>query len=395
MNFKYTTSIKLIRKLQKRIKIIQGGSSAGKTIAILAILIDKALRTDNIRISVVSENMPHLKRGAMRDFINILKATNRYNDNSWNKSESIYRFINGSYIEFFGADEDSKLRGARRDILYINECNNIKFDSYLALQIRTELDIYLDYNPVKAFWVHTELLNEDNVDFLILNYTHNEALPDSVKEDLLRNIKKAETSDYWKNWVNVYVKGTLGSLEGVIYSNWQLISRLPDEAKLLGIGLDFGYTNDPSAVVAVYKYDDKIVLRELIYQTGLSNSDIYNILKQHINAKQLSEIPVICDSSEPKSIAELRRLGLKAKGVVKGKDSIKYGISLVQEYDMLITATSKNLITELEQYSWLKQDGKYTNIPEDKNNHFMDAMRYFFMEELTKAKKEYVIPFIL
>ena len=173
---KRTTAINKILKLKKRVKIIQGGTSAGKTFGILPILIDKATRTPRLEISIVAESIPHLRRGALKDFLNIMKWTNRFFDSRYNKSLLRYEFANGSYIEFFSADDSSKLRGARRDILYINECNNVAFNSYNELSIRTKSDIYLDFNPANEFWVHTELKDEVDSDFLILTYKDNEAL---------------------------------------------------------------------------------------------------------------------------------------------------------------------------------------------------------------------------
>lgn len=387
MKFRYTTSIKKIRALKRKKKVIQGGSSAGKTIAILAILIDKCTKSPNLSVSVVSENIPHLKRGAMRDFIKLLKITNRYINKHWNRSQSIYKFSNGSYVEFFGADNDSKLRGARRDILYLNECNNVSFEAYTQLSIRTNNEIYLDYNPVRKFWVHNELLGQSDVDFLKLNYKDNEGLPQSIVDELENAKLKAKTSDYWKNWCSVYVDGNLGSLEGVIYNNWKIINNIPSESEFLGLGLDFGFTNDPTAIVAVYKYNSKLILEELAYKTNLLNSDIAKIIKQYASSRNWgSNFKVVCDSSEPKSIAELKKYGIKAYGVTKGKDSIMYGISLVQEFELLIDSNSKNLINELESYSWIKKNDKQINVPEDKNNHIADAFRYFIMDNFSKKK---------
>ena len=385
--FKYTTAISKILALKNRLRIIQGGSSAGKTIAILAILIDKCCKEPNLSVSIVSENLPHLKRGAIRDFINILKMTNRYFDEHWNRSQHTYKFGNGSFIEFFSADQDSKLRGARRDVLYINECNNITFEAYSQLAIRTRKLIYLDFNPVKRFWVHQELLSEKGTDFIKLNYKDNEGLDQSVIDELEKAIMKADSSPYWKNFCNVYVWGKLGSLEGVIYSNWKYCVDDYSDAELVGVGLDFGFTNDPTAAIAVYKFNGKFVLEEIIFQTGLLNSDIARLLKQAAEIRGWGKsYLVVCDSSEPKSIAELKKSGLKAVGVKKGKDSILYGIGLVQEYEFLVEKSSINLIKELESYSWVRKGGKTINVPEDKNNHIMDAWRYLIMEKYSKRK---------
>jgi len=175
-----TTAARKINSLKKRIKIIQGGTSASKTFSTLFILINKAMFYDNLEISVVAESIPHLRRGAVRDFLKIMKWGNRYTETSFNKSYLKYEFQNGSFIEFFSADDASKLRGARRDILYINECNNVSFQAYNELSIRTKKEIYLDFNPSNEFWVHNELKGEDDADFIILTYKDNEALDKGI-----------------------------------------------------------------------------------------------------------------------------------------------------------------------------------------------------------------------
>jgi phage terminase large subunit len=382
-NFRYTTAIRKIRGMKKRIKVIPGGSSAGKTIAILMILIDKAIKTPNLSISVVSENIPHLKRGAIRDFLKIMKGTNRFISPNWNISNSIYTFTNGSYIEFFGADNDGKLRGARRDILYVNEANGIDYEAYLQLAIRTTGDIYLDYNPSNKFWVNNELSNDDNVEFLTLTYKDNEALSIEIVKQLESYRDKASTSTYWDNWVKVYLDGEIGSVEGTIYQDYKIIDTIPDEAKLLGYGLDFGYSTDPAALIGIYKYNDELIVDELIYQTGLLNSELSNMMKQN---KISGEI--FADSAEPKSIAELKRMGHQIKPVEKGRDSINYGIQILQQQTMSITKRSNNLLNELSKYMWKKnKDGGYDNTPIDAYNHGLDALRYVAMMKLG-ARKE-------
>ena len=296
-----TTAINKIIKLKKRIKIIQGGTSAGKTFGILPILIHKAADTPNIEISVVAESIPHLRRGALKDFLNIMKWTGRYFEQRFNKSLLRYEFANGSYIEFFSADDSSKLRGARRDILYINECNNVDFNSYNELAIRTKQEIYLDFNPANEFWVHTELKDEGDSDFLILTYRDNEALDQRIVKEIEKNKLKAKTSSYWENWWRVYGEGLVGMLEGVVFSNWKVIDKIPDEARLLGYGVDFGYSVDPSSIIEVYNYNGERILNEICYETGLVNTDIAKKLQKNVIA--------YADSSEPKSIEEIRRTG--------------------------------------------------------------------------------------
>ena len=370
-----TTAIRKIEALKKRIKIIQGGTSAGKTYGILPILITKAATYPKTEISVVAETIPHLRRGALKDFLRIMKDTGRYFDERFNKSLLRYEFANGSYIEFFSADDSSKLRGARRDVLYINECNNVTFESYNELAIRTKKAIYLDFNPANEFWVHTELKDEQDSDFLILTYKDNEALDNSIVQQIEKNRLKAETSAYWANWWRVYGLGEIGMLEGVIFSNWKTIDVLPKEANLIGIGLDFGYTNDPSAIIEIYNYNGTRIINELKYQTGMLNSDIANALPKHV--------PVYADSSEPKSIEEIKRYGITIKGVTKGKDSINYGIDVMQRNEYLVTSNSTNLIKELRAYCWdTDKQGTRLNKPIDTNNHAIDALRYHEMETL-------------
>jgi phage terminase large subunit len=370
-----TTAINKIEALKKRVKIIQGGTSAGKTYGIIPILITKASTYANQEISIVAESIPHLRRGALKDFLRIMKSTNRFYEQRFNKSLLRYEFANGSVIEFFSADDSSKLRGARRDILYINECNNVNFESYNELSIRTKKEVYLDFNPANEFWVHTELKGETDSDFLILTYKDNEALDERIVKEIEKNRDKAVTSAYWANWWRVYGLGEIGMLEGVIFSNWKIINTIPTEAKLVGIGLDFGYTNDPTAIIEVYNYNGQRIVNELKYQTGMLNSDI---------AKELPKnVVVYADSSEPKSIDEIRRYGITIKGVTKGKDSINYGIDVMQQQEYLVTSQSTNLIKELRAYCW-DQDktGKQLNKPQGKQDHGIDALRYHEMETL-------------
>jgi len=304
-----------------------------------------------------------------------MKWTNRYIDASFNKSLLRYEFGNGSYMEFFSADDSSKLRGARRDILYINECNNIEFESYNELSIRTKKEVYLDFNPANEFWVHTELKDELDTDFIILTYKDNEALDEAIVAQIEKNRLKATTSSYWANWWRVYGLGEIGMLEGVIFSNWKLIDTIPVEAKLLGYGLDFGYTNDPTTIIEVYNYNGKRILNEICYQTGMVNSDVAKKLESNVIA--------YADSSEPKSIEEIKRQGKTIKGVTKGQDSINFGIQIMQGQEYLVTSSSINLIKELRAYCWdSDKTGKRLNKPAGGNDHAIDAVRYHEMETL-------------
>lgn len=378
--FQRTTAQAKIAKLRKRVRIVQGGTSSSKTFSILPLLITHAMQTPYTEISVVSESIPHLKRGAVKDFVNIMVMTGNYRDAQFNKSDLKYKFLNGSFIEFFSADQPDKLRGARRHVLFVNECNNIDFESYNQLAIRTRDFIYLDYNPTQEFWAHTELINDSDSDFVILTYKDNEALDAAIVKEIEKAKEKAKTSKYWENWWRVYGLGQVGSLDGVIFSNWSQIDQLPRDAKLIGYGMDFGFTNDPTTLVGVYQFNDGLIINEKIYRQGMLNSDIIREMNQ-LGVSKTDKI--YADSAEPKSIEEIYRSGFNIKPVLKGQDSIKFGIQILQEHKLFVTKESTNLIKELRSYTWDKdKTGKSLNNPIDDFNHAIDAMRYLAMMEL-------------
>jgi phage terminase large subunit len=381
--FQTTTAIRKLAKLDKRIKVVRGGTSAGKTFGILPILASKAAKYPGMEISVVSESVPHLRRGALKDFLKIMVETQRYKDYQFNKSTLKYTFENGSYIEFFSADQPDRLRGARRTTLYVNECNNISFDAYYQLAIRTSGDIWLDYNPVATFWVDNEIIGQPDVDFITLTYKDNEALPDTIVTEIESANEKAKTSSYWANWWKVYGLGQIGSLEGVCIPDWKETERLPEEARLLCHGLDFGYTNDPTSLVSLYKYNNSYIFDEVIYQKKLLNSDISDLLNTH----DITGV-IYADSAEPKSIAELNHYRHQVLPVSKGRDSIVYGINLINQNEILVTSRSKNLIKELSNYIWMKdKEGNTLNKPIDAFNHAIDAARYALTSQLENPNR--------
>jgi len=377
---KETTAQVKISNLNKRIRIVQGGTSSSKTFSIIPLLIDYAYKNPNSEISVVAETIPQIRRGALKDFLKIMDWIGFYNDAQFNKSTLKYTFKNKSYIEFFSADQPNKLRGARRDVLFINEANNVNFEAYHQLAIRTKNFIYLDFNPSSEFWVHTELSNDKDSDLIILTYKDNEALDEALVKEIEKAKEKAETSSYWANWWKVYGLGQIGSLEGVVFDNWKQVNSIPNDAKLLGYSMDFGFTNDPTTLMAIYKMDNELYIDELLYRTNMTNNDIGNFMKS-INIVRPYDI--VADSAEPKSIEELRRQGFNIQPASKGADSIKIGIDILKRYQMNITKQSTNTIKELRAYQWEKdRDGKLTGKPIDHSNHAIDAIRYFALNKL-------------
>lgn len=367
MKYQATTALKKIQGLKKRVKIIQGGSSAGKTIAILLIFINKAQSRSGYLSSVVSETMPHLKRGAIRDFLNIMEGHGYFKENCWNRTDFTYTFETGSKIEFFSADSSDKVRGPRRNgDLFMNECNNISYDTYTQLAIRTEGEIYLDYNPVAEFWVHDEIIPKLEHDFLIVTYKDNEGLPEQIVKEIE---SRRDNKTFWK----VFGLGELGDSEGKIYTEWNILDEVPHQGRLVARGLDFGYSNDPTAIVDIYYQDGGYIWDETCYQKGLSNKQIADLVQ---NLPQ-PQVMLVCDSAEPKSIDELKNYGLNVVSAEKGADSVNNGIQLVQGQRMSLTKRSINLIKEYRNYLWLiDKDGKITNIPSPIWNHGMDGGRY-------------------
>jgi phage terminase large subunit len=369
-----TTAFDKINNLNKRIRGIAGGTSASKTISILLWLIDASQSYQgNLTSSVVSESMPHLKRGAIRDFINIMQAHDYFDKNRWNKTDFIYDFSDQrgkKILEFFSADQPGKVRGPRRDILFINEANNISYETFTQLEIRTRKIIWLDWNPVSEFWFYDgeegerAVKDRDDCDFLVLTYKDNEALD-------LASVKTIEARRYNKNWFRVYGEGLLGEAEGRIYTGWEIIDQVPEEARLDSYGLDFGYTNDPTACDAVYYWNGAWVIDQIIHRKGLSNKQIADLLT--IQPRGL----VIADSAEPKSIDEIKSYGIHITPSIKGKDSVLQGIQYVQGQKVFITKRSVDTIKEYRNYLWMTdKEGRIINEPSPIWNHHMDAIRY-------------------
>lgn len=394
--FVRTRAINKLRRMKKRVRVVPGGTSAGKTYGILPVLIDRATKTELLEISVVSETMPHLKRGAIKDFKKIMKQTGRWSHKHWHETDKKYTFHNGSYIEFFSADNEDRVRGPRRNILYLNEANNVKWETYYQMAIRTDEEIYLDYNPTAEFWVHKELIGQPNVEVLTLTYKDNDALSQNIIDELEGNLYKAYhdpfgdhsdpaniKSKYWENWCRVYLYGQLGMLSGVVYSTWDQINTVPPGAQLMGYGLDFGYTNDPTVLMACYKHNGKLYFDQVVYQTGLKSRDLANLMK---SANVRKDYPIYCDPSSPKIRDEINDYGYSVISANGGPDSVNFGISLLQQDKFFVTQRSVDVVKELRSYVWQEdKTGKKINKPIDAFNHAMDAMRYFALMMVSKV----------
>lgn len=372
--YQKTTATTKLLSLNKRIRGVAGGTSASKTVSILLLLIDYVQSVKKpVTISIVSESMPHLKRGAIRDFLNIMQEHKYFKDAKWNKTDFIYDFSdtrNKKIIEFFSADQPGKVRGPRRDILFINEANNINYETFTQLEIRTKDTIWLDWNPVSEFWFYVGENNEPGVkdredcDFIILTYKDNEALDPSI-------IQTIEARKNNKNWWKVYGEGLLGDAEGRIYKGWNMLDEVPDDARLKRKGLDFGYTNDPSALLDIYIWNNAFVWDELIYRKGMSNKDIADVIKMGTDAL------VIADSAEPKSIDEIASYGVSILPAQKGPGSVLQGIQYVQDQTIYVTKRSLNVWREYRNYLWLTdKEGKVINEPQGFMDHTLSAGRY-------------------
>lgn len=366
MPYAITKATDKLAKLNKRIRAVPGGSSAGKTIGIIQVLIDLAQTDKKPTItSIVSESLPHLKRGAMRDFLDILQQHNYFKDANWNRSDFTYTFETGSKVEFFSVDQPSKVRGPRRDRLFINEANNIPLETFEQLEIRTREFVFLDWNPTNEFWYYTDIKGKrEDVDELTLTYLDNEGLEQAIRDSIESRKNRA-------GWWKVYGLGQLGEVEGKIYTGWQIIDEVPFGARLERYGLDFGYTNDPSVIVAVYYFNGGYIIDEILFAKGMSNKQLAdNIL---IQPKAL----VIADSAEPKSIDEIRGYGINIQPASKGQGTVLQGIQAVQSQSVSLTKRSVNVIKEYRNYLWLvDKNGSIINEPEHTFSHSMDAIRY-------------------
>lgn len=378
--------------MKARKKVVQGSTSAGKTYGIIPVLIDRAAKSDRLKITVVAETLPAVKEGALDIFKTVMQDTFRWAESRWNATSLTYTFANGSRIQFKSFDSEGKAKASgKRDILFINEANHVDYKIADALMIRTTKEVWIDYNPDEEFWAHKEVLLEPNSEFLQLTYLDNEACPKETIEDLEIKMRKAFwnpnhlwddkingkdnpniKNHYWANWCRVYVRGDVGTMEGTILQNWKQVNSIPPNAELLGYGTDFGKGGaDPTTTTAIYYYDGIVYLDQIVYQSQLLNSEHAALLKAAgVNTK----LPMYCDNSEPSKIKELVNAGFNAIG--NKKETIDYGIEKMQEATIRVTSRSLNLIEELRKWKW---SDKNKGVPIGAFNHCIDGVRYFFV----------------
>lgn len=358
----------------ERIIILQGGTSSGKTYTTIDVLFSLAMKEAKQVITVAGQDIPNLKKGAYRDAKTIYGNSEDYQ--SWfskpNETDRIFQCRNGSIIEFSSFTDEQDAKSGKRDYLFINEANGIPYSIYWQLATRTKKKIFIDYNPTYRFWVHEELINQPDTKLIISDHRHNPFLT-KAEHDRIESIKDTEL-------FRVYARGLTGKIEGLIYTDWTLVDELPDNFKYRWIGIDFGFTNDPTSIVDVRLSEGELWIDEVEYRTGLTNIAIGKILRENgIN----SNLTIVADSAEPKSIAEISNMGFKIEPAHKGADSIKNGIDILKRYKLNITRRSKNIRKELLAYKWKEdRDGKALNEPVGEFNHALDAMRYVALNKL-------------
>jgi phage terminase large subunit len=397
-----TTALRKISSMKKRIRMIRGGQGAGKTISILMLICNSASSNSGRNWLIASEELTKMKDSVIADFENVMKGFGIWEDWRWNKSEFVYKFPNGSIIKFRSMDKEDAGKGVRIFYgVYFNEINKIKFESYNQYASRCKVVIG-DWNPDAPFFVDDQVLSREDCEFLQLTFRDNEMLDKVERDEILGYLKKGYhkaallpgyklgqryhkdniKDAYWANKWQVYGLGNIGALMGAVFSNWEIIDEIPKDARLRAGGGDFGYTNDPTAIVARYQWNGCPVYDEICYETEMSNKKIAERIKKSVLAFSTTYF----DSAEPKSVAELRKTyRIRAVGVDKGSDSVRFGIDLLQQYPKIyVTRRSVNIINNLRNYVWeVDRNGKPTNKPVDKHNHAIDAMRY---EEMGKGK---------
>ena len=363
----------------KRICVLQGGTRSGKTYSILLGLIEFAYKNKGkgLYVTIARKTFPALRGTAMRDFFEILKKENLYDERLHNKSSSLYALY-GNYFEFISVDQPARVRGRKRDILFLNECNEFGFEEYTQLALRTTYKIIIDFNPSEEYhWLYTQIIDadRDDVDFHVSTYKDNPFLEESTISEIER-LKEVD-ENLWR----VFGEGQRGVASETIFPSFNIIDSIPENASEIALGLDFGFSADPTSLVKVYKHDLDLYIDELIYEKGLTNQDIAHKIKDLGIDRS---IEIYADSAEPKSIEEIFRMGgINIKPAKKGADSIRIGIDVLKRHKLNITKRSINAIKEFRNYKWIKnKNNEITNKPIDAFNHAVDAVRYVALNKL-------------
>jgi phage terminase large subunit len=368
-----------------RIVLLQGGTRSGKSYASIQFLIVKALEEPNQTISIVRKSFPSLRISALRDFKQIMRDLDIWDEDNWRASENAYTFHNGSMIEFLSTQDSERRKGTKRDWLFIDEVTELDYSDYFQLTIRTTKKVILAFNPnISAnHWLFEQVQTHPECETYVSTYLDNPWLESElVKEiELLR-----ETSpSYWR----IYGLGEIGIVDGLIFDNINVISEIPEEAELLGYGMDFGFTQDPSTLIALFKVDGGILYDEIFYLKGLLTNEIGALIKEAYGIHGKAQ--VIADSAEPRIIEEIFRMGINIKPCVKGPDSIMQGIDVMKQHKLFVTKKSANMINEFYGYTWAKdKEEKLTNKPDPRSDdHCIDAARYVSSWMLSSKKRNH------
>jgi phage terminase large subunit len=360
---------------KSKIVVEQGGTRSGKTYNILLYIIFHYCQVNKGKtITICRKTFPALRASVMRDFLDILKQHDKYDEELHNKSNSEYE-LSGNLVEFISLDQPQKVRGRKRNLLFINEANDLSFEDWQQLVFRTEDKIILDYNPSDEYhWIYDKVKERDDADFYITTYLDNPFLEPSIKAEIER--LKDTDEQYWQ----IYGLGQKGISKATIF-NFTETNVIPEDSEFVSYGADAGYTNDPTTLVSVYKKDYNLYIKEHLYQTQMTTVDIHNKWKQI----GITREPIYFDSAEPRLIEELRRMGWNVRPSIKGADSVNAGIDLLKRFKIHIYKDSHNAIQEFRNYKWQEdKSGKLMNKPVDKNNHLIDATRYATYSVLSK-----------
>ena len=377
--FETSVLYKETNKATEDIIVHQGGSSSGKTYSILQVLFTKLIQEPNLVITVVGESIPNLKAGALRDALDI------YNNSEilksfiadYNRTDRIFTTNQNSVMEFKSYETSQGAKSGKRDYLFVNEAQGISFEIFNELHIRTKRQTFIDYNPNAEFWVHENLIGQPEVKLFISDHRHNPYVPQKIRDKI--EALRFKDLELFK----VYARGITGKIEGLVFRNFDVVNEIPLGAELIGCGMDFGFTNDPTTFLKVFRFNGEIYIDELIYETGLTNSDIAKRLRSLGIDNQMN---IVADSAEPKSIEDLSRMGFRIEGASKGTDSVRNSIDTLKQFKINITRNSVNTIKEFRSYKWV--EGK-PNVPIDAFNHSIDAIRYVALNFINKGNGQY------